>query len=43
MMVSSETKQREDFFRLLNIYKQAVDTKSANNRFRGCLYNKIAV
>ena len=43
MLQTTETQQREDCLRLLRIYEQAMKPESAQNRFRGCLFNKIAV
>ena len=41
MMLSSEQKHQDDVLCLMNIYKQAMEPSSEQNRFRGILYNKM--
>lgn len=40
-MTNNEQRSQYELFQLMEIYKQGMDPGSEQNRFRGCLYNKL--
>ena len=41
MFYKDEQRQQNELYRVLEAHKSALDPTSNQNRFRGCLYNKI--